>query len=139
MIFDTNIVSEPMQAFPNAKVMRWLDQLDMNSCYITAITVAELFAGIERLSEGKKRDQLTATANFIVNKKFENRILFFDVFAARQYSVAIEKLRKQGLNGMDVDIMIAGIALAHHLPVATRDVKPFQAAGVTVINPWADE
>lgn len=35
------------------------------------------------------------------------------------------------------DGYIAAIAVAHGFNVATRDVAPFHAAGVTVINPWA--
>jgi predicted nucleic acid-binding protein len=31
---------------------------------------------------------------------------------------------------------IAAIALTYGFSVATRNVLPFQAAGVTVINPW---
>jgi toxin FitB len=34
------------------------------------------------------------------------------------------------------DGYIAAIATVFSLMVATRDVAPFQAAGLTVINPW---
>jgi toxin FitB len=34
------------------------------------------------------------------------------------------------------DSYIAAIAKAKGLTVATRDTQPFEAAGVTVINPW---
>ena len=34
------------------------------------------------------------------------------------------------------DTFIAAIALANGFTVATRDNRPFEAAGVTVINPW---
>ena len=34
------------------------------------------------------------------------------------------------------DGYIAATALAHGLAVATRDVSPFEAAGLRVINPW---
>ena len=34
------------------------------------------------------------------------------------------------------DAFIAAIALANGFAVATRDTGPFEAAGVTVINPW---
>ena len=37
-----------------------------------------------------------------------------------------------------VDGQIAAIAMAHGLIVATRDTAPFEAAGLTVINPWND-
>jgi len=34
------------------------------------------------------------------------------------------------------DGYIAAIAVAHGFTVATRDVAPFQAASINVINPW---
>ncbi len=139
MILDTNVVSEPMQALPNQRVMRWLDQVDPMSCFITAISVAELLAGVERLPLGKKREKLNSTITVIVNEKFVDRVLSFDLLAAKYFAVAIEKLRRLGLNGMNVDVLIAAIALAHNMPVVSRDTRPYEAAGVRVINPWADE
>jgi toxin FitB len=139
MIFDTNVVSEPLQAEPNEKVMRWLDQQDLMSCFITAINAAELLAGVERLPIGKKRQQLRSTVEHIIENKFAGRVLSLDLVAARHFAVAIEKLHRQGLNGMDIDVMIASIALTHDMPVASRDTQPYRAAGVRVINPWTEE
>jgi hypothetical protein len=34
------------------------------------------------------------------------------------------------------DAFIAAVALANGFIVATRDTSPFEAAGLTVINPW---
>jgi toxin FitB len=139
MIFDTNVVSEPLRAKPNEKVMGWLDKTDVSRCFITAITVAELLSGVERLLPGKKRENLNSTVSQIADKHFAGRILSFDIVAAKHFAIAIEKLRRLGLNGMNIDVMIAAIALAHDLPVATRDERPYISAGVRVINPWADE
>jgi toxin FitB len=35
------------------------------------------------------------------------------------------------------DGYIAAIAAANGFAVTTRDISPFEAAGVTVVNPWA--
>jgi predicted nucleic acid-binding protein len=35
------------------------------------------------------------------------------------------------------DAQIAALAATHGFAVATRDVTPFQKAGLAVINPWA--
>jgi predicted nucleic acid-binding protein len=34
------------------------------------------------------------------------------------------------------DAVIAATALAHGVPMATRDVDDFAAIGLTLINPW---
>jgi toxin FitB len=138
MIFDTNVISEPLQARPNENVMLWLDGVDVSTCFITVISVAELLAGVERLPLGKKRENLNSTVSHIVDTSFAGRILSFDLISAKHFAVAIEKLRRQGLNGMNIDVMIAAIALTHDFPVASRDTRPYEAAGVKVFNPWAD-
>ena len=38
-----------------------------------------------------------------------------------------------------LDAQIAAIATAKNLAVATRDVTPFEAAGVPVVNPWDNQ
>jgi predicted nucleic acid-binding protein len=34
------------------------------------------------------------------------------------------------------DAFIAAVALANGFAVATRDTRPFETAGVDIINPW---
>lgn len=139
MILDTNVISEPLQANPDARVMQWLDGLDASACYITVITAAELFAGAERLPPGRKRTGLERSIDVIVSDKFAGRVLPFDLPAARNWGIITERLRRGGLNGMQQDVMIAAIALATGNSVATRDTRPFVAAGLDVVNPWTDE
>ena len=139
MILDTNVISEPLQANPDARVMQWLDELDASACYITVITAAELFAGAERLPPGRKRTGLERSIDVIVSDKFAGRVLPFDLPAARIWGIVTERLRRGGLNGMQQDVMIAAIALATGNSVATRDTRPFVAAGLDVFNPWTDE
>ena len=139
MILDTNVISEPLQARPNARVIQWLNGIDVNACYITVMTAAELIAGAERLPPGRKRSGLERSIEVIIGEKFAGRVLPFDLPAARHWGVITERLRRGGLNGMQQDVMIAAIALATGNSVATRDTRPFVAAGLDVINPWTDE
>ena len=46
------------------------------------------------------------------------------------------KARAAGRAVATADACIAAIAATNGLTVATRDTGPFEAAGVTVINPW---
>lgn len=138
MILDTNVISEPLRARPNAEVMRWLDAADLNACYLTVITVGELVAGAERLPAGRKREGLERSIDIIIGEKFSGRVLPFDLPAARKWGVITERLRRIGMNGMQQDMMIAAIALATGKSIATRDVRPFVATGLKVINPWAE-
>jgi hypothetical protein len=48
----------------------------------------------------------------------------------------VTRARSRGHPISIADSLIASIALAGGLSVATRDELPFQAAGLAVINPW---
>ena len=70
---------------------------------------------------------------------FGNRVLAFDTAAARNYAELAVKARAAG-KGLPTPYgyiaPIATIAATHGFAVATRDVAPFQAAGLKVITPW---
>ena len=67
---------------------------------------------------------------------FGDRVLAFDTDAARRYAEVAVAARAAGKGFSTADGYIAAIAAAHGFSVATRDVAPFRAAGVKVINPW---
>ncbi len=64
---------------------------------------------------------------------FGGRILAFDAAAARHYAALAVAARSAGKGFPTPDGSIAAIAAAHGFTVATRDVAPFAAAGITVI------
>src|SRR5690625_7018904 len=57
IILDTNVISELFRAQPNPKVVSWVVSLS-GEVAITAITVAELLAGVHRLPGGRRKDLL---------------------------------------------------------------------------------
>ena len=56
--------------------------------------------------------------------------------ASQAYSELMAKARAAGLAIGAADGYIAATADANGMMVATRDVSPFKAAGLDVINPW---
>ena len=69
---------------------------------------------------------------------FGPRMLTFDVPSARAYAAIVSKARSEGRAIGLADGLIAAIAAANGFAVATRDVRPFAASGLSVINPWID-
>jgi len=135
IVLDTNVVSETQKPKPNARVMAWLDDQVAETLYITAISYSEILVGIEMLAEGKRKRGLSAGMAEVLEHSFASRILAFDRNAAVEYARIYARTRKSGTLSM-ADAQIAAIAAAHGFAVGTRDVDPFRAAGVKVINPW---
>lgn len=136
IVLDTNVVSEAMRAEPDPTVLAWLDAQAAETLYLSSITLAELLFGIGALPGGRRRDALNGTLEGLL-ELFGERVLAFDADAARRYAELALAARAAGRGFPTPDGYIAAIADARGFTVATRDVAPFQAAGLTVINPWA--
>ncbi len=136
IVLDTNVISEPIKREPNAQVMEWLDGHDVETLYLTAVNVAELLYGIEVLTEGKRKKSLSSSITKLIDHHIGERILPFDLTAAREYVTIAVQARKLGFGVSSSDAQIASIAAVHGYAVATRDEEAFLRMGVRVINPW---
>ena len=137
ILLNTQVVSEPLRNAPDARVIEWIDAQPMETLFLCAITVAELRAGVALLPDGKRRSGLQESLEKRVLPLFAGRVLPFDLACTQAYAALMAKARSAGLAVATADGVIAAIAAANGFAVATRDTRPFDAAGVTVINPWA--
>ena len=136
ILLDTNVVSEPLRHAPEARVIEWIDAQPLETLYLSAITVAELRAGVALLPAGKRRIGLHDNLEKRVLPLFVGRVLPFDMACTNAYAELMAKARTAGLAIATADGYIAASAAANGFAVVTRDSSPFQAAGLTVINPW---
>ena len=136
IVLDTNVISEPLRQAPENRVTEWIDAQALETLYLSAITVAELRFGLAALPAGKRRDRLQASLEKQVLPLFVGRVLPFDMSASQAYSELMSKAQAAGLAIGAADGYIAATAAANGMMVATRDVSPFKAAGLDVINPW---
>jgi predicted nucleic acid-binding protein len=136
ILLDTNVVSEPLRPAPDARVIEWIDAQPLETLFLSAITVAELRAGLALLPAGKRRTGLQQNLEKRVLPLFAGRVLPFDLACTQAYAVLLAKARTAGLAIATAGGYIAAIAAANGFTVATRDTGPFEAAGVAVIDPW---
>ncbi len=135
IILDTNVVSEAMKPEPNPVVRAWLNDQAAETLYLSSVTLAELLFGIAALPSGKRKEMLALTLEGLMGL-FKDRVLPFDVEAARHYADLAVVAKVSGRGFPTPDGYIAAIAASRGLIVASRDTAPYEAARVTVINPW---
>jgi toxin FitB len=138
ILVDTNVLSEPLRASGDPRVVAWLDRQEAGTLYLSTITVAEILFGILALPLGRRRTRLTQSFESEILRLFAGRILPFDVEAARAYASLMSAARAKGLSISFADGQIAAIAAANGLAMATRDEAPFRAAGLKTIDPWTE-
>jgi hypothetical protein len=136
IILDSNVVSEIMRPRPDARVQRWLDQQSRASIWITSVTVFEIRFGLEAMPAGKRRSALMDGFERWLGEVVEQRIASYDETAARRSAELAAERQRKGRPGELRDTMIAGIVLASHATLATRNAKHFELIAPSVVNPW---
>jgi predicted nucleic acid-binding protein len=135
IVVDTNVASELMRPSPSGVVRDWVISRASGELYTTAITVAEVRYGLERMAEGRRKDRLRAAADEVFTA-FSDYILPFDASAAAHYALVVTRRDGVGLPIEGFDAQIAAICLARGAALATRNVKDFLETGVDVTDPW---
>src|ERR1700683_779361 len=137
IVVDTNVVSELRRPSPSVRVLDWLRDQPGRELYTSAVTVAEVLHGIERLPAGRRREELrSAAAGVFV--AFADQVLAFDLAAAGEYALVVSHRERLGMPVEGLDAQIAAICRVHGAALATRNVSEFRETGIEVINPWDD-
>ncbi|MFT4085726.1 MAG: type II toxin-antitoxin system VapC family toxin [Gordonia sp. (in: high G+C Gram-positive bacteria)] len=136
IVLDTNVVSELMRNEPERNVISWTDQQESSTLYLAAFTLAEIRFGLACMPAGRRQETLSTVFETGIRPLFADRILPFDEAATREYARLRASARARGTALSDADAIIAATSSAHRFAVATRDVSPFESAGLRVINPF---
>lgn len=133
IILDTSVISEPLVAEPNPRVVQWLNSVPLP--YLTAPTLAELWVGVTRLPEGKRKRTLTRYIAAI-ESEFGERILSFDASCSHAFAEITVQVQRLGRQPGHTDCQIAAIARTCGAQIATRNTSDFASLDIPLINPW---
>ena len=136
ILLDTNVLSALMRQKPDAAVIRWLDRQPRTSVWTTAITVFEVRFGLQTMARGTRRTALIAAFDHLLANLIQQRVAHFDSAAAQAAADLMAERQKQGRPGELRDTMIAGIVLATHAALATRNTRHFEDIAASIVNPW---
>ncbi|MCJ1712767.1 type II toxin-antitoxin system VapC family toxin [Curtobacterium sp. VKM Ac-2922] len=136
IVLDTNVLSELFRPTPDDAVVEWVTTLT-GKVAITAITVAELLAGVRRLDDGRRKTALgQAIGGVLDDYDARGAILPFDSVAAEHYADVVVGRLRAGLPISTADAQIAAICRARAATCATRNTKDFAGTGIDLVNPW---
>jgi predicted nucleic acid-binding protein len=135
-LLDTNVISEWTKPRPDRGVVAWLETADESSLYLSVVTFAEIRLGIELLSEGRKRDQLTRWLEADLVPRFEGRIIEIDQPIAAAWGQLVARGRSFGAAPPILDAFLVATALVHGMILVTRNLRDVRRFGVAVLDPW---
>lgn len=130
-LLDTNIVSELRKPRPYAGLISWISDIPDSSLYLSAVTIGEIYAGIEMTREQDKTKAVMLEA-WAAQVAETYNVLPMDAEAFRVWA----RLMHRESDTVYEDALIAATAIVHNLIVVTRNVRDFKRFNVEIYNPF---
>jgi predicted nucleic acid-binding protein len=130
-LLDTNVVSELHKTKPHGAVLAWIGTLRAEQILLSAVTLGELQAGVEKT---RRQDAAKALEieTWLGEVELSFAVLPMDGVCFRDWA----RLMTNRPIGLADDAMIAATAWVHDLTIATRNEKDFQRLDVQILNPF---
>jgi predicted nucleic acid-binding protein len=139
ILLDTNVISELIRRDPDPTVTSFLRRQPPQTLFTASVCEAEIRYGLARMPAGRRRNDLAGRVAVFLASAFVGRIMAFDTAAAALYGT-IRAAREAAGRPISVqDAMIAAIARAYGLAIATRNIDDFTGCGAEVIDPWSPD
>lgn len=130
-LLDTNVISELRRPKPHGAVVAWLNAQSDEQLFLSAVTIGEVQAGIERVRENDSHKALELE-NWLDQVANSYHVLSMDATCFREWGRLMHHKPDQLLE----DAMIAATARTHGLTVATRNERDFLRLQVRIFNPF---
>ncbi|HEY1264027.1 MAG TPA: type II toxin-antitoxin system VapC family toxin [Terriglobales bacterium] len=130
-LLDTNVVSELRKPRPHGTVVAWLHRQEEEQLFLSAVTLGEMQAGIERTrrQDPGKAAEIEA---WVEQLAASYQILPMDIQCFREWGRIMDRKPDRLVE----DAMIAATARVHQLAIATRNERDFGQLGVQIFNPF---
>ena len=136
-VLDTNVLSELTRHNPDPNVYDWVSRQDAGTLFLASTSEAEIRYGVRIMPTGRRKEELSARTEKMLQEVLAGHILPFDSDAARAYAEIAAARRTAGRPISQSDCQIAAVARSRGAVVATRDANGFEGCGIAVIDPWS--
>ncbi|MBI3166401.1 MAG: type II toxin-antitoxin system VapC family toxin [Chloroflexi bacterium] len=136
-LLDTCVIEELIKLQPNPEVIAFVDSLEHEDIFLSAITVGEITKGIHLVGSPNRKQELEAWLRDFFLVRFEGHILPLDTEIFICWGQLSANLERLGLPpAPSIDSLIAAPALTHQTVLVTMNEDDFENTGLEIVNPW---
>ena len=138
-LVDTNVLSvgAPGRRERSAELVNWMNARS-DELFVSTVTIAEVSDGIAKLNRtgaSARATRITDWLNLVLHL-YSDRVIPFDITAARQAGLLMDSARAMGHSPGFADLAIAATAASRDLTVLTRNLRHFAPLGIQATNPF---
>ena len=136
-LLDTCVIEELIKIQPNPDVIAFVDSLEHEDIYLSAITVGEITKGIHLIGDPNRKRELEDWLRDFFLVRFDGHILSLDTEIFIRWGRLSADLERIGLPpAPSIDSLIAATALTHQMILVTMNEDDFNHTGLEIVNPW---
>lgn len=131
-LLDTSVLLETLRPQPSPDVTTWMESVDQDKFYVSAITIGELMAALEQVADTDRRTALMRWILTDMQTWFKGHILNLTPEVAAFWGSLAGKLDQSvsAIAGLQ-----AAFALKHNLHLVTKD--SIAVPQLKTVNPWS--
>lgn len=135
-LLDTSVIKELISKKPNKKVVEFVDSLDHEDMYLSAITIGEIARATQKQIDPKRKKELETWLREGLLVRFDENIIPLDANIMIRWGQIYGILEDAGIKLPAIDSMIVATVLTHRMVLVTMNESDFEGTGIEIVNPW---
>lgn len=137
-LLDTDVILELVSKTADRNVQAFIDGIEPENVFISAITMGELSRSVEKLPESTKKTRFVDWLHNDLMLRFSGRILAIDASLMITWGKLTARLEQEGRELSAVLSLILALAVHNNCIFVTRNAEGFKGTGIKTINPWKE-
>lgn len=135
-VMDTPLLVEIIHAKPDDWITHWIDAINEDDIYLSAVTISEIDFCINKVEESIQKEHLKTWMEKEFLPRFKGKIIPIDEEIFKEWKDLVSELNDVQKPLSAFDALIAATVRAKRMVLITYNREVFSGTGIEVSDPW---